>query len=450
MAASLPGFYFDPEKNRYFPISHRPASNSDPSSACASLFKRKSRSERSSLCTKKYNMISSLQMLSLGSRRQKPYACVLSRLHKQHAMPAIQAPAATVVGMDPTERYLAVGTKGSDLMCFDVPAAIKRIRSAGGENALGGHGLYTSLTHVPRSPIRPSFGPVTCMAWRPGSHGTATAAVGWMGGAGTTGQLWMVQAFSAQGVFEESSQNHNHNHSQSAPLPPSRLLTAKKGCSVLDVAWDPDGRAMCIGSSMGNLDLLQLRESGYTSRRSCHIKRRNCPASDVTSVAFVDECVVIAGSRNGRLTLWDHRTKSPHFTSMRHKSSISHLESPTTLSTRGGMSGLSGGLLACSVDGVIQEWDLRVEKPVSRIEFPNTFRPYRPAVVTAFGTRLLFAGAEDGVVRGWDLIDGELIFQSRNYVADVPPLVACGSLVSTGLWVADSSGLSVSLLDEHF
>jgi len=128
--------------------------------------------------------------------------------------------------------------------------------------------------------------------------------------------------------------------------------------------------------------------------------------SDVLSQCFsADSQILFNGTRNGSIWLYDVRTSSRKTTNrMSLRAAVCWLH---TLQRSGGVYMLAGGY-----DNQLSLWDLRMFRPVIE-EFPehaNKISDIRGCTDDA--ENIVFCGGEDGLVRGWNLITGQLILET--------------------------------------
>lgn len=173
--------------------------------------------------------------------------------------------------------------------------------------------------------------------------------------------------------------------------------------------WSPNGQYISMGISKGAMIL----DNATMRTLNCFTEK-----SDVFAQAFTESSkILLNGSRDGKIRTFDIRQsmqRTPfgsHASIMKHESSITCLKLLKD----------DNYMVANSINGVINVWDRRVCKVVTRMEYPNQMTSTKFSVDP--NEEFVLIGGDDRKVYIWNLKSGEITHTLGPYAIPIKSLV---------------------------
>ncbi|KAI9465522.1 hypothetical protein BJY52DRAFT_587734 [Lactarius psammicola] len=368
MPKELPGFYFDAQKNRYFPSSSKPGkARSEPPNRCS----RHTQAPRPSSTPPK--------SLSQTCRHSPSvwHAIQRSRLAKHQRERIAATQQAMTAQFAATRAYQAIPISvytGQTLTAFAAGTNDSKVWSLAGDSYGVIHAFdpspITDFLSVPEHTLQRSW----TRGYQLDSHISSICS---------SGSRWVATSFGSSILI------HDLPSTRTARLSPSPHLA----CDI----WTSNlrGRSLVLGVRQRALlmqDLESLRDARCLETQS-----------DVFAL-HQEESLVYTGSRNGSIRRFDTRTRVPGPTLLsevytKSSNSITYLNVIKDWQ-----------LLVSTIRGTIEIFDVRYlqgSRPLlALLGHVNSYQPKLPHAITPSQSHFFAAGL-DGRIRGWSLLNGE-------------------------------------------
>ncbi|KAH8998613.1 hypothetical protein EDB92DRAFT_1836182 [Lactarius akahatsu] len=372
MPKELPGFYFDAEKNRYFPSSSKPdgkarsskphlqevrATNHQHTPKPLSLPK-----SLSPTCHRSPSVWHAIQRSRLAKHQRE-------RIAATHQVMSAQLAATRAYQAIPVPVY-----PGQTLTAFAAGAYEGKVWSLAGDSYGVIHAFDPSpisdFLSVPEHTFQHSW----TRAYQLDSHISSICS---------SDSRWVATSFSSSILIHDLPSN------RTVGLSPSPHLA----CDI----WTSNlrNRSLVLGVRQHALlmqDLESLRDA-----------RRLETQSDVFAL-HQEESLVYTGSRNGSIRRFDTRTRAPGLTLLSEEFTKSS-NSITYLNVI-----KDWQLLVSTIRGTIEIFDVRYlqgSRPLlALLGHVNSYQPKLPHAITPSQSHFFAAGL-DGRIRGWSLLTGE-------------------------------------------